>query len=205
MYLNEVKERVSSWEKSSVLAVKGQGKIALYNDHQSPLKYKEGETANVQWKWIHLPMKSQNRTINKVLVYNPTDKPVKVKLTIRYQMVERSAEVVYYSPSQESLIVHDQNAYALFGGITSQGTHCSYLTTLVNDGDTVEVDYYQMQPIVQFSHGWGLDYEIELEAYESGFFYEWEMKNEDLLWLEEAHSQYHNLLQTCQIPLDDKE
>ncbi|MBM7097045.1 hypothetical protein JSY36_15015 [Bacillus sp. H-16] len=198
MYTNQVTERVSSWKKSSVFTVMDRGQVALYDDRQSLLRFKEGETADIQWKWIHLPMKSQNRTINKLIVYNRSAENVDVKLSVRYQMIERSAEVVYYSPSQESLIVHDQNSYALFGGITSQGTQCSYSTSLVNEEGTTDIEYMQMQPIVQFSHGWGLEYKLSLEPYMSGFFYEWEMKHVDLLWLEEAHSQYHTLLRSCQ-------
>ncbi|WP_096434658.1 hypothetical protein [Alteribacter populi] len=200
MTLKQTAERISSWKKRSGLSVGEQNQAIIYDDSShTPLRYKEGQTANVQWKWVHLPMKSQDRTINKLLIYNDSTEELKVNFKIQYEMIERGVEIVYYSPSQESLIVHDKNCYSLFGGLTSQGSSCSYSTTLAaerNGGEDIEL--HHMQPIVQFSHGWSLKYQISLTPGQSGYFYEWEMKNGDLLWLEDAHAQYHSLLGSYQ-------
>ncbi|TMW73806.1 hypothetical protein [Alteribacter natronophilus] len=194
MRVNHLTERVSSWKKHSTFIAGRKHQTAIYNQSESPLRYKEGLTGDIRWKWIHLPMKSQNRTINKLVVANEGKEEIIVRLNIRYEMVARGAEVVYYSPSQESLIVHDNNRYALFGGVTSQDTLCRYSTTLVDEAGRHETEHAARQPIVQFSHGWGLEYYLNLKPDESGYFYEWEMKHEDLLWLEDAHAQYLGLL-----------
>ncbi|PYZ98633.1 hypothetical protein CR205_08645 [Alteribacter lacisalsi] len=194
MRVNHLTERVSSWKKHSTFIVGRKHQTAIYNQSDSPLRYKEGQTGEIRWKWIHLPMKSQNRTINKLVVSNEGTEETTVRLNIRYEMIARGAEVVYYSPSQESLIVHDRNCYALFGGMTSQETMCKYSTTLLDEAGRHETEHAAMQPIVQFSHGWGLEYHMVLQPDESGYFYEWEMKHEDLLWLEDAHAQYLGLL-----------
>lgn len=156
--------------------------------------FKEGKVGSVSWKWIHLPMKTQGKELNKLVVQNNSTEECRISLLVKYEIGDTSAPIVYYSPSKEALIVHDGESYRLIGGISGQGKITKYSTLSINVADWETGIPLQYKPITKQSGGWGIEFQLFLEGKESSYIYEWDFTSAKLQDLEELHIQYQELL-----------
>ncbi|MCD8508758.1 MAG: hypothetical protein LRY73_01890 [Bacillus sp. (in: Bacteria)] len=97
--------------------------------------FKEGTMEEISWKWIHLPMKTQGKELNKLVLQNNSKEGKHISLLVKYELGGTDVPIVYYSPSKEALIVHDGECYRLIGGISGQGKIKKHSTMSINVAD----------------------------------------------------------------------
>ncbi|MDQ0254408.1 hypothetical protein J2S74_001783 [Evansella vedderi] len=176
-------------------ALKTNNKIAAVLDPMDFNHFQEGEEQNISWKWIHLPMKTQGKELNKLVLQNNTNDSIYVTVLIRYTLAKANeAPLVYYSPTREALIVHDGCGYRLIGGISDQGNIEKYSTMQINMEDWAIGSPLKYQPLTKESKGWGMELKFLIKKKSTAYLYEWEFQSQKLQELEDLHLQYQELL-----------
>ncbi|ADU29916.1 hypothetical protein [Evansella cellulosilytica] len=157
--------------------------------------FKQGESNNISWKWMHLPMKTEGKQLSKIVLHNKCDLPLHVTNLIRFETNSKAdIPLVYYSVSKSAIILYDGKDYRLFGSISDQGKCGKFSTRLINMDNWARGTTLPFQPLTKGSNGWGMEFDFILPSHSSTFFYEWELKSEHLYEIEELHSQYQLLL-----------
>ncbi|MBU9712260.1 hypothetical protein [Evansella tamaricis] len=159
------------------------------------LNFQDGNNSEIAWKWLNLPIRSDGKILNKLVIQNMTKEFLHINLLVRFTIDSDSdCPLVYYSPSREALISYDGTGYSLFGGIGNRREAVNYSTIHVDVEQWEKGLPLNFQPLSKHSEGWGMEFELQLPKNATCFIYEWEFKSSKLHELEDLHSQYQCLL-----------
>ncbi|WP_416149365.1 hypothetical protein ACM26V_24490 [Salipaludibacillus sp. HK11] len=148
-------------------------------------------------KWLRLPSEADCATLQKLCIHNESSSTVDFQILIQYKVLDNiSIPFVYYSPTNEAMMICHNNEYSLIGGVSSQRGPSQYQTNEkdVELSERVESIQTVYPPISQDSKGFGMGYQLKVAANSHAHVYDWEINHHHLYELEKSHKHFKDLL-----------
>lgn len=150
----------------------------------------------VDIKWLVLSSNIKGTAIHKLMLHNTAEMPLSLQVRIHYKAMDRkSVPFVYYSPHNEAMMVCEERAYILAGGMGPGGGAVQYQTNARDVMASCDSENAQavFQPLSPDSSEWAMVYDVSLRPFGKAHLYDWHVRHECLRELELIHDSLQGL------------